>query len=154
MHRTWRLAAAALFVLAIVAGAFVGDHLLALSDHTRDRLRLYTELLETSKQAYGKDSVPDFMSVGGYDAMAAAVHVIRTLKGKIETDKALAALKGWKHNSPRGPIMIDPVTRDVIMNEYLSEVMMKDGRLYMKNIGLIPHVKDPCKELKVGRCGN
>ena len=55
MHRTWRIAAAALFVLAIVAGAFVGDQLLALSDHTRDRLRLYTELLETSKQAYGKD---------------------------------------------------------------------------------------------------
>ena len=55
MHKTWRFAAAALFVLAIVAGAFVGDQLLALSDHTRDRLRLYTELLETSKEAYGSD---------------------------------------------------------------------------------------------------
>jgi branched-chain amino acid transport system substrate-binding protein len=104
------------------------------------------------KQAYGKDSVPDFMAVGGYDAMAAVVHVVRTLKGKIETDKAVAALKGWKHNSPRGPILIDPVTRDIVMNEYLSEVVMKDGRLFQKTIGKIDAVKDACKELKIGPC--
>ena len=55
MRKTWRFAAASLFLLAIVAGAFVGDGLLALSDHTRDRLRLYTELLETSQEAYGVD---------------------------------------------------------------------------------------------------
>jgi carboxyl-terminal processing protease len=55
MRKTWRFAAASLFLLAIVAGAFVGDGLLALSDHTRDRLRLYTELLETSRAEYGAD---------------------------------------------------------------------------------------------------
>jgi branched-chain amino acid transport system substrate-binding protein len=104
------------------------------------------------KQAYGKDSVPDFMAVGGYDGMAAIVHVVRTLKGKIDTDKAVEALKGWKHNSPRGPIMIDPATRDIVMNEYLSEVIMKDGRLFQKTIGKIDNVKDACKELKIGPC--
>jgi branched-chain amino acid transport system substrate-binding protein len=104
------------------------------------------------KQAYGKDSVPDFMAVGAYDGMAAIVHVVRTLKGKIETDKALEALKGWKHNSPRGPIMIDPATRDIVMNEYLSEVIMKDGRLFQKTIGKIDNVKDACKEQKIGPC--
>jgi len=107
------------------------------------------------KQAYGEKEVPDFVAVGGYDGMAAIAHIIQTLKGKIDADKAMEALKGWKWDkSPRGPIMIDPVTRDVIMNEYLSEVVMKDGRLYMKNIGMIPAVKDQCKELKVGRCGS
>src|SRR5262245_1550205 len=106
------------------------------------------------KQAYGKDSVPDFMAVGGYDAMAAVVHVVRSLKGKIDTEKALEALKGWKHNSPRGPIMIDPATRDIIMNEYLSEVTLKDGRLFQKVIGKIEHVKDVCKEQKIGPCAN
>ena len=86
--------------------------------------------------------------------MAAIAHVVQTLKGKIDPDKAMAALKGWKWDkSPRGPMMIDPVTRDVVMNEYLSEVVMKDGRLYMKNLGMIANVKDACKELKVGRCG-
>jgi branched-chain amino acid transport system substrate-binding protein len=107
------------------------------------------------KQAYGADSVPDFTAVGGYDGMAAIAHVVQTLKGKVDPDKAMEALKGWKWDkSPRGPIMIDPVTRDVIMNEYLSEVVLKDGRLFMKNIGMIPNVKDACKELKVGRCGS
>ena len=53
---------------------------------------------------------PDFVSVGGYDGMAAIIHVVQQLKGRIDTDKALAALKGWKFDSPRGPIMIDPLT--------------------------------------------
>lgn len=106
------------------------------------------------KSAYGANAVPDFVAVGGYDGMAAIAHVVQTLKGKIDPDKAMEALKGWKWDkSPRGPIMIDPVTRDVIMNEYLSEVVMRDGRLYLKNIGMIPNVKDACKELKIGRCG-
>lgn len=107
------------------------------------------------KKAYGEKEAPDFVVLGGYDGMAAIAHVVQTLKGKLgDPDKVLAALKGWKWDkSPRGPMMIDPETRDVIQNEYLSEVVMKDGRLFMKNIGMIPNVKDACKELKVGRCG-
>jgi branched-chain amino acid transport system substrate-binding protein len=105
------------------------------------------------KSAYGADSIPDFTSVGGYDGMAAIVHVVQTLKGRIETDQALAALKGWTFESPRGPIMIDPVTRDIVMNEYLSEVVMgPDGKLQQKQIGKIERVKDPCKEHAVGPC--
>jgi branched-chain amino acid transport system substrate-binding protein len=106
------------------------------------------------RKAYGEKETPDFVVVGGYDGMAAIAHIVQSLKGKIDADKAIETLKGWKWDkSPRGPIMIDPVTRDVIMNEYLSEVVMQNGRLYMKNIGMIPNVKDACKELKVGRCG-
>ena len=55
MRKTWRFVAASLFLLALVAGTFVGDGLQALSDHTRDRLRLYTELVETSREAYGAE---------------------------------------------------------------------------------------------------
>ncbi|HEY7460170.1 MAG TPA: ABC transporter substrate-binding protein [Xanthobacteraceae bacterium] len=106
------------------------------------------------KKEYGADSTPDFMAVGGYDSMAAIAYVVTTLKGKIDADKALEILKGWKYNSPRGPIMIDPQTRDIVMNEYLSEVVMKDGRLVQKAIGRIDAVKDPCKSLKVGPCAN
>jgi branched-chain amino acid transport system substrate-binding protein len=105
------------------------------------------------RKEYGAHSTPDFLAVGGYDGMAAIVHVVQALKGKIETDKALAVLKGWKFNSPRGPIMIDPDTRDIVMNEYLSEVMMKDGRLVQKVIDRIDAVKDACKEQKIGPCG-
>jgi branched-chain amino acid transport system substrate-binding protein len=104
------------------------------------------------KEAYGAATVPDFMAVGGYDGMAAIVHVVQTLKGKIDTDKAVEALKGWKFASPRGPISIDPVTRDIVMNEYLSEATMKDGRVFQKVIGKIDAVKDACKEQKIGPC--
>jgi branched-chain amino acid transport system substrate-binding protein len=104
------------------------------------------------KKEYGPTSTPDFMAVGGYDGMAAIVHVAQALKGKIDADKALEALRGWKFQSPRGPIMIDPVTRDIVMNEYLSEVVMKDGRVTQKVIGEIDSVKDACKEQKIGPC--
>src|SRR6266849_2110862 len=104
------------------------------------------------KKEYGANATPDFMAVGGYDGMALIVDVVQKLKGKIETDKALEALKGWKFNSPRGPIMIDPITRDIVMNEYLSEAVMKDGRVFQKVIGKIDGVKDACKEQKIGPC--
>ena len=56
--------------------------------------------VEAWKKEYGANSTPDFMAVGGYDGMAAIVHVIQALKGKIDTDKALEALKGWKFSKP------------------------------------------------------
>jgi branched-chain amino acid transport system substrate-binding protein len=90
--------------------------------------------------------------VQGWDAMAAVFHVVKTLKGKIDADKAVAALKGWKENSPRGPIMIDAATRDIIQNIYVQEVVKKGDSLGIKVIGTIPAVKDPCKELGVGNC--
>src|SRR4030095_9765868 len=108
--------------------------------------------VEAWRKEYGAASTPDFMAVGGYDGMAAIVHVVHKLKGKIETDKALEALKGWKFNSPRGPIMIDPVTRDIVMNEYLSDAVMKDRRVSQKVIGKSDGVKDACKEQKIGPC--
>jgi branched-chain amino acid transport system substrate-binding protein len=104
------------------------------------------------KASYGANSTPDFMAVGGYDGMAAIVHAIKATQGKPEGDAALAALKGWKFNSPRGPISIDPDTRDIIMNEYMSEVVKQDGRLFQKVLMTIRDVKDPCKALKVGPC--
>src|SRR5712691_2027810 len=94
------------------------------------------------KKDYGANTTPDFMAVGGYDGMAAIVHAVQATKGKVESDAALAALKGWKSVSPRGPIMIDPDTRDIVMNEYLSEVVMKDGRLFQKVLATIENVKD------------
>jgi branched-chain amino acid transport system substrate-binding protein len=105
------------------------------------------------KKDYGADSVPDFMAVGGYDGMAAIVHAVKATQGNVDTDKALAALKGWKFDSPRGPIMIDPDTRDIVMNEYLSEVVKgPDGKLHQKVIGQIDNVKDTCKALKIPPC--
>jgi branched-chain amino acid transport system substrate-binding protein len=112
-------------------------------------------LVAAWKQEYGANTVPDFMGVQGYDGMAAIAHAVTKLKGSMDPDKVQAALKGWKYaDSPRGPISIDPATRDIVMNEYLSELVKKDGRLYQKNIGVITAVKDMCKVLKQGKCAN
>jgi len=111
-------------------------------------------LVAAWKKEYGPDSTPDFVGVGAYDGMAAIVHAIQATKGKVDADAALAALKGWKFDSPRGPIMIDPETRDIVMNEYLSEIVKgPDGKLHHKVLGQIDNVKDACKAQKIPPCG-
>ena len=111
-------------------------------------------LVAAWKKEYGPDSTPDFVGVGAYDGMAAIVHAIQATKGKVDADAALAALKGWKFDSPRGPIMIDPETRDIVMNEYLSEIVRgPDGKLHHKVLGKIDNVKDACKAQKIPPCG-
>ena len=105
------------------------------------------------KKDYGTDSTPDFTSVGAYDGMAAIVHAIQATKGKMDGDAAVKSLLGWKFDSPQGPVMIDPETRDIVMNEYLSEVVKaSDGKLHEKNISVDKAVKDQCKALAIGPC--
>ena len=99
------------------------------------------------------NSTPDFTSVGGYDGMAAIVHAAQATKGTMDGDAAVKSLLGWTFNSPQGPIVIDPETRDIIMNEYLSEVVKgADGKLHEKNLATTDRVKDQCKVLAVGPC--
>ena len=96
---------------------------------------------------YGTKAIPDFLSAGGWDGAAALFNVIKQTKGKFDGDQAMAILKGWKHESPRGPIMIDPETRDIIQNVYMRRTEMKDGKLANVEFDTIPNVKDPWKEL-------
>ena len=104
------------------------------------------------KAAYGADSTPDFMAVAGWDGMAAIHHVVETLDGEITAEGAMTALKGWKFQSPRGPIMIDPETRDIVQDVHAHEIVREGDRLMVKVIGTVPQVKDPCKVLKIDRC--
>lgn len=105
------------------------------------------------KAAYGANSTPDFMGVAGWDGMAAIFHIVKTLDGKITAEGAMDALKGWTFDSPRGPIMIDPATRDIVQDEHVHQVVKEGDRLMIKVIGTTPQVKDPCKALRIGRCG-
>lgn len=106
--------------------------------------------------AYGPNSYPDFMSAAGMDTMAGIFHVINTLHGKLDDGaQVVNTLKGWKHEGFRGPIEIDPQTRDVIQPERAEEVIKKpDGKLGVKVLETYPQVKDECKELKIGRCAS
>jgi branched-chain amino acid transport system substrate-binding protein len=97
---------------------------------------------------YGDQSIPDFFSVGGWDGMAALFDLIKQTKGNFTGDQAMEFLSHWKNpDSPRGPIEIDPNTRDIVQNIYIREVKKIDGKLANVEIATIPMVKDPWKEL-------
>jgi branched-chain amino acid transport system substrate-binding protein len=105
------------------------------------------------KQAYGADSTPDFTAVGGYDGIAAIVHAAQATQGKLDGEAAVKSLLAWKFTSPQGQISIDPETRDIVMNEYIDEVVKgSDGKLHEKVLDTIPNVKDQCKALAIGPC--
>ncbi|MGD0434206.1 MAG: ABC transporter substrate-binding protein, partial [Acetobacteraceae bacterium] len=96
---------------------------------------------------YGAKEVPTFYALDAFDGMAAIFHVVIEQKGGIDPDRTIELLKGWKYDSARGPIMIDPETRDIVQNEYLRRVDSVDGQLRNTEIETIPMVKDPWKEL-------
>jgi len=101
------------------------------------------------RKEYGADANPNFLAVGGWDGMDAIYTAIREQKGKMDPDRTMAILKKYKNpNSPRGPISIDPETRDIVQNEYLREVRKVGGKLAnveLETIGTA--VKDPWKEI-------
>jgi branched-chain amino acid transport system substrate-binding protein len=106
------------------------------------------EFIAAWVKEYGARSTPDFLSVGGWDGMAAVFDVIKQTKGNFTGDEAMAILKGWNNaNSPRGPISIDPDTRDIVQNIYMRRTEMQDGKLVNVEFETIPGVKDPWKEL-------
>jgi len=88
---------------------------------------------------------PNFMAVAAYDGMAAIYEVARKLNGKIDGDKAMAVLKGMKINSPRGPIQIDPVTRDVVQTVYVRKVEKVGNELYNVEFDKFTNMKDTGK---------
>jgi len=96
--------------------------------------------------AYGTHNDPDFFAVGAWDGMALIDDVVRKLHGKIEGDRAMTVIKGWKHESPRGPISIDPETRDIVQNIYICRVEKVGGRLANVPFETYKAVKDPWKE--------
>jgi branched-chain amino acid transport system substrate-binding protein len=88
----------------------------------------------------------NFMTVGAYDGMAAIYEVIRKLNGNIDADKAMEVLKGYKGMSPRGPIMIDPETRDIVQTIYVRKVERKGNELWNVEFDKFENMKDPGKQ--------
>jgi branched-chain amino acid transport system substrate-binding protein len=97
---------------------------------------------------YAGKAIPDFLSADGWDGMAAIFDLIKAKNGKFTGDEAIEFLSHWKTAySPRGPISIDPATRDIVQNIYMRKTEMKDGKLANIEFDTIPNVKDPWKEL-------
>jgi branched-chain amino acid transport system substrate-binding protein len=102
------------------------------------------------KKEYGANETPNFVAVGGWDGMAAILSAVKQQNGKFDADRTMELMKQFKDaNSPRGPIAIDPETRDIVQNEYLREVRKVNGQLAnveLETVGTA--VKDPWKELQ------
>src|SRR5216683_539377 len=96
-------------------------------------------------EANGTTLRPNFMAAAGYDGMAAIYEAVRKTNGSTDGDKIMAALKGMKLTSPRGAIMIDPETRDVVQTVYIRKVEKTAGGLYNMEFDKFPDQKDPGK---------
>jgi branched-chain amino acid transport system substrate-binding protein len=88
---------------------------------------------------------PDFFSVGGYDGMHLIYESLKKTGGKTDAESLIGAAKGMKWESPRGPISIDPETRDVVQTVYIRRVEKVGGQLQNVEIEKFENVKDPVK---------
>jgi branched-chain amino acid transport system substrate-binding protein len=100
--------------------------------------------------AYKKafNSRPGFVAVGGYDGIHMIYEALKKTGGKADGDSLVAAMKGMAWESPRGPISIDPETRDIVQDIYIRKVEKVGGELYNVEFQTFDAVKDPGKTKK------
>ncbi|MEP7030503.1 MAG: ABC transporter substrate-binding protein [Pseudolabrys sp.] len=91
---------------------------------------------------------PDVFSIGGYDGMHLIYEALKKTGGKADGESLIAAAKGMKWESPRGPISIDPETRDIVQTVYIRRVEAVGGVNENVEFDKIDNVKDPAKVKK------
>src|SRR5690242_5040700 len=104
------------------------------------------EFVAAYKKAY--NNRPGFMAVGGYDGINLIYEALKKTGGKTDGDALIEAMKGMKWESPRGPISIDPETRDIVQNIYIRKVEKVGGELYNVEFATFEAVKDSGKTKK------
>jgi branched-chain amino acid transport system substrate-binding protein len=112
--------------------------------HASPENKAFVEAFEKAN----KGMRPNFMAVGGYDGMHLIYEALKKTNGDTDGDKLMAAIKGMAWASPRGPVSIDPDTRDIIQNIYVRKVEKVNGELYNVEFETIANVKDPVKAAK------
>jgi branched-chain amino acid transport system substrate-binding protein len=110
------------------------------ADHDSAKNKAYVEAFKKANNFR-----PNFMSVGGYDGMHLIYEALKKTGGKADGDSLIAAMKGLAWESPRGPISIDPETRDIVQNIYIRKVEKKNGELFNVEFATFEAVKDPGK---------
>jgi branched-chain amino acid transport system substrate-binding protein len=106
--------------------------------------RLNREFVKVFNEMHGRN--PDFFSIGGYDGMHAIYETLKKTKGNTDGDAMIAAAKGLKWESPRGPMSIDPETRDVVQDVYIRRVQKVGSEYVNVPFDKITAVKDPAGE--------
>ena len=91
---------------------------------------------------FGADALPDIFTVQAFDGMQVLFHMIEATGGQSNSEKAIEGIKGFAWNSPRGPVSIDPQTRDIVQNVYLRRVVNEDGKLVNRVFETLKAIKD------------
>jgi branched-chain amino acid transport system substrate-binding protein len=125
----------------VALGAITTQHYSAAHDSPENKA-----FVEAFKKA-NNGMRPNFMAVGGYDGMHLIYEGLKKTNGA-GGQALIEAMKGLSWTSPRGPVSIDPQTRDIIQNIYVRRVERRDGELYNVEFATIPNVKDPVKAAK------
>ncbi len=102
------------------------------------------EFVKAYRAEYNRE--PDIFSIGGYDGAQLIYKALEKTGGKADGESLIAAAKGMAWDSPRGPMRIDPETRDMIENVYIRRVEKVNGDLRNVTIDVVPDQKDPVKE--------
>jgi branched-chain amino acid transport system substrate-binding protein len=90
-------------------------------------------------------SRPSVLAIGVYDGMQLIYHALKNTSGSTNGDAVIAAMKGMAWESPRGPIAIDPETRDIVQDIYLRRLERVKDKLYNIEFDKFAAVKDPIK---------
>lgn len=93
--------------------------------------------------AAGNNLRPNYAGIAGYDTIAAVYDVIERQNGEINADRTMQLVKGLRIQSPRGPIMIDASTRDIVQNIYIRRTEKRKGMIVNTEILTYPMVRDP-----------
>jgi branched-chain amino acid transport system substrate-binding protein len=125
----------------VALGAITTHHYSAAHDSPENKA-----FVEAFKKANG-GTRPNFMAVGGYDGMHLIYEGLKKTNGA-GGEALVSAMKGLSWTSPRGPVSIDPQTRDIVQNIYVRKVERVNGELYNVEFATIPDVKDPVKAAK------
>ena len=120
-----------------VLGVITSHHYSAAHDSPENKA-----FVKAFKEANPELARPNFMAVAGFDGMTAIAEVVKRLGGTIDGDKAMEILKTMKFISPRGPIAIDPATRDIVQTVYIRRVQKVGGEYYNIEFDKFPDVKD------------
>ena len=125
----------------VALGAITTHHYSAAHDSPENKA-----FVEAFKRA-NNSMRPNFMAVGGYDGMHLVYEGLKKSNGA-GGEALVNAMKGLSWTSPRGPVTIDPQTRDIVQNIYVRKVERVNGELYNVEFATIPNVKDPVKAAK------
>jgi branched-chain amino acid transport system substrate-binding protein len=89
----------------------------------------------------------EFVTTDAYDGMEVIYHMLKATNGVRDGDRAIAAIKGYKWMSPRGPMSIDPKTRDIVLNIYIRKCVKENGVTFNKEFQTFPAVHDQWHDL-------